>query len=463
MNEKTGGSAHSAPKPGVRVTGLDAEDLRSLFDHPALSSNLQSAIRHVTNLRDCVSAEDFYRFQRQLLSDAYLVDNRRAESTKAAKRLRHGRVVPPGIEPPHDGAATDAVAWEREAFVHERLFRQLRAIGDGLAWRVFEYDRTIIAALSSNKSPGPLVKQAGSLDDDATGLTTELRRIDEVWNERKHFALHHDLTNCLRIGDLTEVESPGRYLLHEVKTNPNNRSSTQHERMRVAVRSIVSGGPLPSSGRRVIELNQTYRTDLQKLIDLVALARQHGVKAAKLEHGRALVVTSFTDLERVTVGNVDDGRARFDSARRSALRRTGIDTDTHHLRGVSGDLAARAPLLPPWAIYPLRPEECAGLICDAIVFEVVVSTAALARLLELQGLAVEVLAGTGELDAHAGVFRISHGNRVLNVYPNSISSLFYELLHPAVWAEGTAELIRRPIPMTDVMHRYRNDHAPWLP
>ena len=221
-----------------------------------------------------------------------------------------------------------------EAFVNERQFRQFRAIGDGLAWRVFHYDRTIIAALSSNMSPGPLVKRTGRLKDDATGLSSEIRQIDGIWRERKNFALHHDLTNCLRIGDLTEIEGPGRYGLHEVKTNLRNRSRAQDERMRKAVQTIVAGEPLPGSGRHVVELDVQYRSDVQALIDLVGLARQHGIRGTKLQRGRALIVTSFSDLDRVTGSDV--------SLRKATMPHGEVHFGEHRSRPIRITFAASA-------------------------------------------------------------------------------------------------------------------------
>ncbi len=235
--------------------------------------------------------------------------------------------------------------------------------------------------------------------------------------------------------------------------------------MRKAVQTIVAGEPLPGSGRHVVELDVQYRSDVQALIDLVGLARQHGIRGTKLQRGRALIVTSFSDLDRVTGSDVSLGRARMDAARRSALRRAQITADTHHIRGFSVDLAARDPLLPPWAIFPLRAEECAALICDVMAFEVVISVDALVQLLEAQGLVVEVMlqSRNDDLDPLAPVFRVSSSTRQLSVFPNAIYPTLYEMLDPEVWAQGTAELTRRPTLRGDMMQRYRGDDSVWFP
>lgn len=289
--------------PGARLSSLDSQTIGEVFDHPAKRQSLRAITQHIVDLRACVRPEDFFEFQRALFNDAHRVDNRRAESVWNSRRTRAGR--PPRMDsaPPHNGSGDDPAAWEREALVHERLFRQFRSVGDALAWVVFAYDRKIIAALASNSSPGPLVKRAGSLADDKGGLPHELRAVESAWTDRHRFALHHDLTNCLRIGDLTEVEAPGQYLLGEVKANARRQSSVQRDRMQSAVSAIEAGTPLPRSGRIVYELDEPYETDLRALMDLVDLARAHGTKGAKLSDGRALMVTYFAALYKTTQGD----------------------------------------------------------------------------------------------------------------------------------------------------------------
>jgi hypothetical protein len=52
------------------------------------------------------------------------------------KRLRRGRGAPQDAPPPpHSGDPGTAEGWELEAYVYERVARQLRMVGDGLAWQ----------------------------------------------------------------------------------------------------------------------------------------------------------------------------------------------------------------------------------------------------------------------------------------------------------------------------------------
>lgn len=69
------------------------------------------------------------------------------------------------------------------------------------------------------------------------GLAYELGAVEELWTGHGHFALLHDLTNCLRIGDLSEFTSDGRVLLAEVKKS-GRRDPQQIARMAAAVAAV---------------------------------------------------------------------------------------------------------------------------------------------------------------------------------------------------------------------------------
>lgn len=86
----------------------------------------------------------------------------------------------------------------------ERVGRQLRSVGDALAWRASGFDRSYITALSQNAPPGPMAGKAG--------LNARLVAVEARWNDHGRFALLHDLTSCLRIGDLTDFFPNGRRL-----------------------------------------------------------------------------------------------------------------------------------------------------------------------------------------------------------------------------------------------------------
>jgi hypothetical protein len=67
--------------------------------------------------------------------------------------------------------------WQLELDIRERVARQLRCVGDALAWPVFGFERQYITALARNQSPGMM---AGKL-----GLAAERARVEQVTERRR--------------------------------------------------------------------------------------------------------------------------------------------------------------------------------------------------------------------------------------------------------------------------------------
>ena len=425
--------------------------------HPAQQAMVGTIAQLITWLRACETLEHCFEFQRHLFGYLYEVEERRGQCSRVLKRLRRGQRLPVDVPPPPSGDPTKPETWELEAYVFERLARQLRTVGDGFAWTCFGYDRRIILALSRNESPGPMYGK--------DGLPYELGAIQELWKTKQHFVLHHDLTNCLRIADLTEFTADGKRLFHEIKAKPHTEKK-QLERAQAVVDAINSGGVLPSStgDSRLVELDVPYVTNLKPLNDLLQLAKRNGSHGMKLPQGRAIVASSLpTIIGRF--GNDMEGGAHFlDSTRRQAYKRAGIYKVMHHIKGYSGDTASRSPIMAPWSIYPFAPIDCAGIICDVLFFDTTVSADALVESLERAGLTGEVMLVPADmkLEGDMSVVRAHWRDRTITWHAHGLNQLLYELAEPDALARGIRELIQMNDPPSDPVVVYKDEAASWF-
>ncbi len=431
-------------RAGQPIRGLDPEVLSQVVLHPLQQANVRKVEELLRGLNSCNSAADYFEFQPHLFQAKFAADNRRASCARVVKRLRQARSVPADApELPTGGDPSSMATWLFEVFIAERIARQLRCVGDGLAWRAFRYDRRLIAALSRNDSPGPLTN--------SEGLGYEIGRVTDLWRDRRHFGLLHDLTNCLRIADITEFVDDQERLLHEVKKTRRAKSA-QSARMKVAVDAVNHGGMLPGGlpDARLTVLSTRYETDLSVLGDAIQLAQSRGVQGIRLSDGRALVVASLRVMTNCWKDDVTTSLKALASARSGAIRRAGIATSIHHLKGNSGDTASRSPNAAPLAIFPLDPASRADLICDLMTFEVVVSLDHVVQLLEDRGLSVEVLlpARSQTTPQEADVLKATFRDRTVTIHAPAINPLIFELLRPTAWCDGIAELLRHPQPPT---------------
>ena len=445
-------------KTGQALVSLGPQLSSAVMTHPAQQASFGRIAGLIGDLRACEQPGDFYEFQRRLFGHLYQVEERRGQCSRMIKRLRRGRGAPQDAPPPpHSGDPGTAESWELEAYVYERVARQLRMVGDGLAWRCFGYDRCVILTLCRNASPGPMYGKEG--------LPHELGRIQELWENDGHFALHHDLTNCLRIADLTEFTDVGMWL-REIKRTPHTEKA-QMDRAQAAVDALMHGGELPGPRRdaRLIQLSEPYVTNLAQLGELIQIAKDTGCAGTALTQGRALLASSLPAcLRRWGADHAEQGRV-LTATRQQAIEQAGIATAMHHIRGLSGDTASRSPIMAPWSIYPFSPEECAALICDLLIFETIVSGEALVASTEQAGLLGELLLTPADVQVGDAmcVLRAHWHERALTWHAHSLGLALYELVEPGTLARGTKEALQLDAPPAEPVMVYTGEARTWLP
>ncbi len=361
---------------------LTPDELTSVVLHPVQQHAHAVITDLISDLRTCEAPADYNDYQRALFQAIYAAETARAEVRRVVKRVRRGQPLPAdapdlpsGVDP------SDPNAWRLEDVTWERVVRQLRSVGDGLAWRVTGFDRRFILALARNAQAGPMAGKAG--------LPYELGAVTELWEKKKHFALLHDLTTCLRIGDITEFTADGRRLLHEIKAT-SRRSAAQLQRMAAAVRAVNDGAPLPGTSERLLSVNTSLATNLELLEVALGLADGEGIAGVKVPGGRAIVAGNAITLAR-SGADPDTALANWNSVRQRVLRRTGIAEHTHHINMRSADWVGRNAGAAPYAVHPLTPAHCADLICDYSVVEFVASVDAILQTAERWGLVGESL------------------------------------------------------------------------
>ena len=335
----------------------------------------------VTQLRQCSTVEDGYALQKALLDEVIEAETARSGFSRAVKRMRAGKAPQRGVPEPQSGLDPALPeTWQLEHDVCERVARQFRCVGDALAWRVFGFRRQHVIALSQNDPAGPMVPK--------TGLPAELAAIDEA-RAQGQFAIHHDLTNCLRIGDITVFSNEdGTATTIEVKSNPAHQRTVQQQRISAAREAVLRGGELPGKNPRTVlyELDLPFKTHL----DVLRLGTEHaakdGIFAARLPGDRILTVADMYGCSGKG-WTEDEFRSRAEAKTRARLRAAGLDDDRQwHVHATSFDSVSRDPLRVPFAAYPLHPVACARIIGDLTVFTVETSGPRLAESLRRAGI-----------------------------------------------------------------------------
>lgn len=336
-----------------------------VFTHPRHEAAQKALLDLILQLRAAGNVKDGYEFQQDLLAHVRETEEARNAFSQAVKRMEDGKSPQPDAPEPQSGRDPSLLGpWQFERDVCERVARQFRCVGDALAWRVFGFDRRNIIALCQNAPPGVWAGKAGA--------PAELDAVEQAYRQDGQFAILHDMTNCLRIGDVTIFRNDGSRATIEVKSDPQRSRSAQQRRIRAANDALKNAGPLPGKDRRarLFDLDVQFRTNLDLLNLGTERAARKGIFASRVRGDRALLVTDiygcsqqgWTDAEFA-----EHLESKFTAARRHAGLGPRQPSDIH---ATSLDSVSRDPQRVPFAAYPLQPVACARLIGDLAVFTV---------------------------------------------------------------------------------------------
>lgn len=131
---------------------------------------------------------------------------------------------------------------------NQRLRHILKDIADGLAWRLLDFNRPLMRLLSQNKAPGHIKTPTSQEDDIATRFVSVGGHV-----------LIHDITNILRIGDLTLIDPTGYPSVVEIK-----KSGKQILDANEYKRRVLKGGDLSSQAQRIVEVDNAIQDGLVK-------------------------------------------------------------------------------------------------------------------------------------------------------------------------------------------------------
>lgn len=454
----TGGAIQSLSRVGwsdttrVRLSGYGVPS-GEVFAHPRHEAAQKALPELIAQLRAAANVADGYEFQQELIAQVRETEQARNAFSKVVKRMKGGKSPQPDAPEPQSGRDPSLLeTWQFERDVCERVARQFRCIGDALAWRVFGFERRNIIALCQNAPP---VVWAGK-----AGARAELDAVEQAYRQDGQFAILHDITNCLRIGDVTIFRNDGSRETIEIKSDPQRGKSAQQRRIKAANDALQNAAPLPGKDRRarLFDLDVRFRTQLE-LLDLgTERAAREGIFAARVRGDRALLVLDIYGCSQQGWTEVAFAE-RLDSAFSAARRRAGLGPrEPSDVHATSLDSVSRDPQRVPFAAYPLHPVACARLIGDLAVFTVETSGPALVKTLGNAGFEARWVRPPGavgnlapgevvmELTVITGSQILSGGLRAearstLQMRRSALDQYLIELVDQGTWIKGMRRLI----------------------
>ena len=396
----------------------DADVVDVAMSHPAQRAAVPLVTDLVTQLRAACSTNDLYEFQRDLLGAMLGAQAQQAQATRNLHRSRRGRDTAPAI----------SGDWAVEQLVWDRIVRQLRTVGDALAWRVFDFDRRFVTVLSQNAPVSPMFGKPG--------LAYELGEVDERWRVSRQFCLLHDLTSVVRVADMTAFTAEGARLV-EVKASPNNKRPEQTRRAQGAIAVLTRGAPLHTETGEldVLYTGEQFTTHLPAVARALAAADEDGVAWSRI--GRQLVVMTISADAAMKKGfetQGDEAASRQDRA----FTKAEMHQTQHHLTGHRLDTHTRDRGLAPYTIYPFPPEVCARLTTDYLVVRSYLGWDRVADAFRDLGydVACPFDPRHGQMDSDTPVAVVSRRDRTMTIHAWGLQQVQFEFLTVERFAAG---------------------------
>lgn len=370
-------------------------------------------VRHwLRNLRAAASPQAYFDLHRALLTRAFVwqrfEDGCRARSQELRAGLKQAKAAGTGVDGLRSGSEQIEVA-RRDREVAAAILGILRMLGDALAWRVLRYERPIITVLGAGRAVGRLAQ--------GPGLDAELAEIAYLWEQERTFALHADLTNCIRHGDIVSIErwDPIQVRLTESKASGRAPTPAQAERPERVTRLINDGFHPSAADGAALYLDRPgipYLTHLDQLRELVATARTSTHAFGEVEPG--VVVEVYDEANPAELSQEVRERLHAEVRRRQGW---GDDNDviiysasSRRLRDRHADHTFAS--LVPLALLPLALNDVTDLAFGRLDFMTTIHAPSLEAQLGEQGIKVEVARGRdaaaeGFLSAERGSARIT--------------------------------------------------------
>jgi len=243
-----------------------------------------------------------------------------------------------------------------ERFLYRMYANAIRAIGDGIAWRAFGYDRAAIRLLGERQT-----KQHVSSE----GTVQELREWSYHFDTGSGIAILNALTNCLAIADVTVVRHDGSIEIVEVKSSKtkSSRKIRQKQAMKEVV-TLLGTGAGQNEGRDVgIEiLRITPESYLNRVEELLQTAGEKGWAARRISDW--LYVEAF-DFRKFT--SEDEVKELTGKMREAAIGEWEKRGDYIHDMN-SLDAIGYSPNSAPFSVFPFRARMCIDLLIGAAFY-----------------------------------------------------------------------------------------------
>lgn len=329
-----------------------------------------------------------------------------------------------------------------EIYSTKILNKSLREIADGIVWKYFKYNRAILYMLA-DKQPIDTIRPD-------KGTFYNLHEFSDAFLDHGSVAIYNDITNFLRVGDVTQIKEDGSIEIIEVKARKKRgrRITRQKERMSELVEFFNTG--LTNYDGKVLKIENSdikQKSYLNLLKNAIMQARHKGFESLLV--GKYMIV-EIVDYDKL---NESSKFISYFDTRHAAVKEEWDKNNDFVFPSFFIDKMDYSKNCAPFSIYPFNIDICTDIMMGRLMIMVRFNFSELLRILRKSGWEIvdtliyksenEIKSLMGKDINSVSFLKINKGPLTLEVPPSIIARMQYELLAPSVLLEELEEFYKR--------------------
>jgi len=323
---------------------------------------------HITLVRRD-SPLPLFKVQMSMLTDLVTSEHAIAHYKKAKEE----RERQPGNDVPGKDQLEEELRFiDREIHFHQAICRAIRDIGDGIAWRLFDYDRVTLAMIANRPA---------SKHINLAGLEPELIEFSRAFDSREGAAVLNDLTNFLKLADVTIRKDDGTFELVEVKAG--HKSSGRITRQKQALRrtvALLNTGVGEDEELMISQLEVTPESYIRNIAKVIQEAEKRGAATQRIGDYMMVECTDFEKAGEIGLEAVKQILNQGRECTRKWSKAGDIVLDL-----VSQDKYMDVKNYAPFSIYPLSEKTRVRLMIGSLFLVSYLNVSAVLRYTEERG------------------------------------------------------------------------------
>lgn len=251
----------------------------------------------------------------------------------------------------------------------------LREIVDGIVWRYLKFNRPILYYLADKQEIGPPRPDAG--------LIESLNQFTDIFLSPNNFAILNDISNFLRVGDITKISEDGTIELIEVKSGKRKRGrriTRQKQRMSELVEFFNTG--FSEYDGQTFKINDSNIKKIHyfgNLLDSIKRARNKGYDSTLI--GNYLII-EVVDLRKVS--DIEIYEKYFQKKHESVKERWNHNRDIL-IQSLFIQKLRYSRNYIPYSIYPYDTDICTDIIMGRLMIKTIINYSEIFRSLRKAG------------------------------------------------------------------------------